>query len=101
MVEEKKTTGMKSLLVKAVRHIRSVFRAYDERTRKAAIMRVPRWWKAKLDDGPENKILTLRTRYGRKQVQAKTLQGRGRKCGDRVIALFSDLYEFHSLHVQG
>jgi hypothetical protein len=101
MVEEQKTTGTKGLLAKTVRHFHSFFRAYDERTRNEALMRVSRWWKAKLD-GPKNKILTRRTRDGRKQMHAKALRGRGRKRPDCVIALYSDLYdEFHKLRRLG
>jgi hypothetical protein len=102
MVEEEKTTGTKGLLAKTVRHFHSVFRAYDELTRKAAMMRVSRWWKAKLNDGPKNKILTRRTRDERKQMHAKAFRGRGRKRADWVIALYSDLYdEFHELRRLG
>jgi hypothetical protein len=66
------------------------------------MMRVPRWWKAKLDDGAKNKLLSRRTRDGRKQMNAKALRGRGRKRADWVIALYSDLYdEFHKLRPLG
>jgi hypothetical protein len=62
------------------------------------MMRVSRWWKANLDDGPKNKILTRRTSDGRKQMYAKAFRGRGRKRADWVIALFSDLYrEFRKI----
>jgi hypothetical protein len=102
MVEEEKNTGTRGLQAKTVRHFHSVFRAYDERTRKAAMMRVSRWWKAKLDDGLSNKILTRRTRDGRKQMHAKALRGRGRKRADWVIALYSDLHDaFHMLRRLG
>jgi hypothetical protein len=102
MVDEEKKAGTKGLLAKTVRRFHSIFRAHDDRTRKAAMMRVSRWWKSKLDDGPKNKILTRRNRDGRKQVHAKALWGRGRKRADWVIALYSDLYdEFHKLQRLG
>jgi MoxR-like ATPase len=71
MVDEEENIGTKGFLEKTLRRFHSIFRSYDDRTRKAAMMRVSRRWKSKLDDGPKNKILTRRTRDERKQMHAK------------------------------
>jgi hypothetical protein len=92
----------KGIISKAVREFPEVFRSHDFRSKKAAMMKASRWWRARSGIIADAATISRATSLGRKRHLVKVSSGRGRKRAQWVTALYDDLFdEFRTLQRMG